>query len=272
MAIDGNGLLYIANYGAIGANANSIFVFNTRVAGQPPFIAAIAPAGLDGPTRLAFDSGGNLCATNTRGNSITCYTVPAGHLASRCVNPNITRPLGIAFDANGGFYVANNASVALFNPPCQLVPPLINFMAPGVMTIEGQTLFLGLGPVASPDSVNEYSLNHFPGPVLQAFAASGPTGLAFDNVGNNQKLLLVTDYYSNQVAAFLPNGVQVNPPLVGTPNGGANPSGILDQPEGISVDSQERVCVSNSGNNTVYCWKLAIRPGPTLVWTPLWSL
>ena len=167
------------------------------------------------------------------------------------MNGNIDRPLGIAFDANGKLYVSNNGTsannVAVFTPTMHLVPPSPvnqdatpqNFTSPSVIAIDGQSLFLGLGPVNSPDSVREYSVNQFLLPNLHpmnVFAASGPTGLAFDNVkiGDN-RLLLVTDYYSNQVAPFLlnqfgafPPGSALTPPITGSTSGpGPPPTGFL---------------------------------------------
>src|SRR5208282_4111859 len=69
---------------------------------------------------ILFDSFGNLWVANGGNNTLTVFGdlgAPGGQLLQTISNSAISRPLGLAVDAYGDFYVADNSnnSVVAFN-------------------------------------------------------------------------------------------------------------------------------------------------------------
>jgi streptogramin lyase len=218
--------------------------------------------GISSPTRLAFDSSGNLWVTNLGNNTITVYgdlTAQGGTLIQTISNSAISRPLGLAVDVYGDFYVADNStnSVVAFNIDDQLVETLTEdksgfpFLAPGVLVIHGQDIYGGFGPCSAGErsksscdnAVIGYNVGEFltGDPVEKTVVytypnQTGPTGVAFDKKNN-----VYVSYYTT------PSWVKYNASGVfqfEVQNG-------VNGPEGIQLDKTGNVYVSNSAGNNI---------------------
>jgi streptogramin lyase len=250
---DNEAHLWLANYGdnnvlELGIGNCTATILNTIT------------NGINGPTRLAFDSSGHLWVTNTSSNTITVYDdlgSAGGKLIKTISNAAIQHPLGIAVDAYGDFYVANNtqSNIATFNINDGLVETLTQdnsgfpFLDPGVLVIYGQNIYAGLGPCSLENSkascdnaVISYNVGEFltgdPQEVIKYAAPgqTGPTGVTFDNQG----FVYVSYYTTPSWVVYTPKGKKKLEVQDGV--GG---------PEGIQLDSSGNVYVSNSRLNTI---------------------
>jgi sugar lactone lactonase YvrE len=216
--------------------------------------------GVNNPTRLVFDSTGRLWVTNLGNNSVTVYRHSGSGkwmLVKTITNQHISRPLGLAVDAYGDLYVADNStnSVVAFNIDDGFVESLTNdkqgyeFIAPGVLVIHGQNIYAGFGPCSvlvvfgcEQDEVISYNVGEFltrnpkEGTVYSASNQTGPTGVAFDKHGN----VYVSEYTTPSWVKYSPSG-KVRLEVQDGVNG----------PEGIALDSSGNVYVSNSAANNI---------------------
>ena len=131
--------------------------------------SVFASTGVSGPLGLAFDAAGNLYVANNISNTIEKFT--PGGVGSLFASTGVSHPYGLAFDAAGNLYVANNPGTGDLS---------------GDNTIEKFT----------PGGVGSVFANFGPG------ETSGPTGLAFDSVGN----LYVTINELTLIERFTPDG------------------------------------------------------------------
>jgi sugar lactone lactonase YvrE len=180
-------------------------------------------AGVSGPSRLAFDTLGNLYVANTTANTITEYdtvytnTGPGPGTLIRTISGSfIQRPNGVAVDAYGDVYISNGGtnSVVAVNVDGGLVETLtvdnsgFSFTAPGPLAIHGQDLYLGLGPQPGENAVISYNVGEFltSNPkervVYTNSVNTGPTGIAFDSAGN----VYVSDVYSGSWVQYNSSG------------------------------------------------------------------
>ncbi len=106
LAVDANGNLWAANYGA-----NNILEFNSDYVLQSKVITA----GINAPTGVAFDLAGNLWVSNSATSnggtygSISMYTKGAQIKAATITN-GIGGPRGLAIDGLDNLWVANQGS------------------------------------------------------------------------------------------------------------------------------------------------------------------
>ena len=235
----------------VSQNSNNLIVtYNTMV--SPPTSMTFASTGLSGPVDLAFDSAGNLYATNNSGNTIEKFTpggvgsffasvanpyglavdsagnvfvshtvsgvssieklTPAG-VGSVFVSTGVSGPTGLAFDSAGNLYVANNINntIERFTPggvgsvfasTGVSHPYGLAFDSAGNLYVANNP---GTGELAGDNTIERFT----PGGVGSVFAnfgpgeSSGPTGLAFDSVGN----LFVTINGMSLIEKFTPDGV-----------------------------------------------------------------
>jgi uncharacterized protein (TIGR03437 family) len=146
------------------------------------------------------------------------------------------RPVAVAVDKNGDLYVADtgNGRVLRFPQPFNQTGPI------------RANLVLGKpGFFTNPSDANFAS----------ASTMAGPSGLAFTNEGN----LLVSDALLNRVLLFVrsPNGdfTNVASRVLGQPNmtssAPSNAPDGLSGPQGLAVDSSNRIYVADRGNNRI---------------------
>jgi len=238
---------------------------------------ATITAGMNAPTRLAFDAAGNLYVTNTGNNTVTVYNSSLTQITTATISTGLSRPLGIAVDQSGNVYVANNGknSIAIFtgspSSGFTLQSTLTKdgsgnaFLAPGVLqfaSVNGaNVLVVGLGPEITPDSLQAYStpLTALSSPIgsLSNYKCvsgpSGPTAIAFANLSNpTSAMVYVGNLYSGNVTgygvtSFLGgSGARCVTPAITTTSNSA-----VKYPEGVAVDAYGNVFVANFGNSTV---------------------
>ena len=149
---------------------------------SPPTPTTFASTGLNGPVDLAFDSAGNLYASNNRGNTIEKFT--PGGVGS--VFASVVNPYGLAVDSAGNVYVSNTVSG---------VSSIEKFTPGGVGSVFASTGVSGPFGLAFDSAGNLFVANNInntiekftPGGVGSVFASTGvnhPYGLAFDAAGN----------------------------------------------------------------------------------------
>jgi len=241
LAFDSNGNLWVANSGT-----NQVLELNPS---NGKVLNKITK-GISGPIRLAFNSLGNLWVVNWGNGTITGYDKNL-HLFSTYQDAG--GPAGVAVDAYGDTYIANNQAndiVALNEGFGRLVETLtqdkngFSFTAPGALAINGRNLYAGFGSGDSENAVISYNVGEFLTHDPQEITLyndnvnTGPTGIAFDSQGN----VYISCLYSGTAVKYK-LGKGSKPVLViSQANGG---------PEGIAVDTRGKIYVSNSNLNNI---------------------
>ena len=198
-------LLYVSQ-----ANNNTIVNYDTTA--SPPTPTTFAGTGLNYPTDLAFDSAGNLYASNVAGSTIEKFT--PGGVGS--LFASVVKPYGLAFDPAGNLYVGSTfsgvSSIEKFTPggvgsvfasTGVSHPYGLAFDAAGNLYVANNP---GTGPLPGDDNTIE---KFTPGGVGSVFANfgpginDGPLGLVFDSVGN----LFVNVNGDSLIEKFTPGGV-----------------------------------------------------------------
>jgi streptogramin lyase len=244
---DGSGNLWVANSGAnqvLEVNPTNGVILNTIT------------ESVSSPTRLAI-SGDDLYVTNLGTNNVTVYDMPTLTLELTINSPAINRPLGIAVDAYGDVYIANNASsannVIALNINGRLAETLTQdnsgyqFIAPGALTIHGKNIYAGFGRNVGENAVISYNVGEFltdyPLEIVMYNdnVNTGPTGVAFDSKG----YVYISEYTSGTAVKYAPNEGRHPVLVISQGTGGC---------EGIAVDNSGNIYVSNSiyNNITVY--------------------
>jgi sugar lactone lactonase YvrE len=123
ITFDGAGDLFVENESDNTITflpANSVPIFGQTV---PTTILPTTIEGLDGPTSMAFDAGGDLFVSNSDSNTITVDPASSGTIFGQSVTANVVAslssatglngPFGIAFDTAGNLYIVNNSANAV---------------------------------------------------------------------------------------------------------------------------------------------------------------
>lgn len=163
--------------------------------------------------------------------------------------------MALAVDAYGDVYIGNNSqnTVTALNIDNGLIETLsqdnsgFQFTAPGVMTISGKNIYAGFGPDFGDNAVISYNVGEFltNNPkeitVYNDNVNTGPTGIAFDVVGN----VYISEYTSGTAVKYSRSNGQTPVLVISQGTGGC---------EGIAVDKAGNIYVSNSPLNdiTVY--------------------
>lgn len=242
LAFDASGNLWVANSGA-----NQVLEVNPTN-GQ---VLSTITESVSSPTRLAF-SGDELYVTNLGTNNVTVYDIANLQLETTINSTAINRPLGVAVDAYGDVYIADNSAnnVIALNTNGRLAETLTQdnsgyqFGAPGALVIHGRNIYAGFGPGSGKNAVISYNVGEFLTGYPQEITVyndnvnTGPTGVAFDSEGN----VYISEFYSGTAVKY-DLGYGHKPVLVISQDVGA--------PEGIAVDSSGNIYVSNSSLNTI---------------------
>jgi uncharacterized protein (TIGR03437 family) len=244
LAVDSKGNLYIADSDAnvvrmVTASGIISTVAGNGTAGYSGNNGPAASASLNGPSGLAVDAAGNLYIAETNNNRvrkvsagiITLYAGSGANsisaLSGTAATLPLSTPVGLAIDASGNLYVSSEDYVLV-----------MQITASGVMS-----LFAGHGYSGTSDGDG--------GPATSAHFLS-PTALAVDANEN----LYIADNVAEVVRKV--NAAGVITEIAGTPNmlglggdGGASTAALLFGPDGLAVDKNGNVLVSDYGNNRV---------------------
>jgi len=225
------------------------------VIGQPTFggyIGTTTPGGLNSPSYVAFDPGGNLWVTDQGNNRVLEFTAPfsTGEKASVVIGQtdftsyapasttsakSLFEPLGIGFDAKGDLWVVDSADHRV-----------LDYTAP-FSTDESASMVIGQTSLTTGSSSTG----------LNAYA------IAFDSSGN----LWVSDGISGvgESAAPLFTGeavTQMLGPKMITTNS-TSPGSKLSDPQVIAFDSANNLWVADYGHGRVIEYGSGASPSAT---------
>jgi sugar lactone lactonase YvrE len=256
VAFDANGNLWVTQ----AALSNAVLEYTASqlsASGTPTPAVTLSGGSLDVPIGLAFDASGNLWVANLAASSVVEFTVsqlassgsatPAVALSAS--SGSLNGPVGLAFDASGNLWVANNG-------PNTVVEFTVSQLAATGSPTPAVTLSATAGSIASPQSIafdahgnlwlanggdttvvafspSQLASTGTPTPAvtLSATAGSlnGPEGLAFDASGN----LWVANFVGPSVVEFTASQLVVS----GSPTPNVTASGSsLVAPVGLAFD------------------------------------
>jgi hypothetical protein len=266
VTVDGAGRLWIAD-----TSNNRVLEFDApltsdRVAdaviGQANFThnlpnrgGLIGPSGFDTPLGLALDAAGNLYVAEFSNQRVLEFNTPlsSGGTADRVFGQSdfthntphaptansLAYPFGVALDAHGNLYVADNDNARVLEYDTPLV--------------SGATADRVFGqPTFSSNSPNSTGLN--------ASSLSGPVGLALNAQGD----LFVADSSNNRVLQYttpLTAGVTADRVFgqpsftVNTLNTNGLSAASLDQPYGVAVAAAGDLLVADTGNQRALAYR-----------------
>jgi sugar lactone lactonase YvrE len=215
---DGAGALWVIDGGTVatgGSVAPALQKFTAaqlaalNTTGSPLPSVTIAPGVFKFPQQAVFDIQGQLWVSDNGANAVYVFTAQQLAASSTTLTPAITitsnpafnGPLGIAFDAQGNLYVANNATTTIFKFKAGTLPSGAGAFeaAPDVvLSDDGQGSIQGPWALAFDFAGNLWSSNaNAPDTVVQFASNSlGATGaptpavtLAPTSVGGNASLV-----------------------------------------------------------------------------------
>jgi sugar lactone lactonase YvrE len=233
VAFDHQGNMWIVN-----DNSNTVVEYGVALLAASstptPTVTLSLPSGSDSYA-LAFDGQGNLWVANNGGNDIVEFTAaqltasgaptPAITISETPPQPgNLQEPIGLAFDAHGNLWVANNAVSGIVEYSASqlttsgsptpavtltgnaiLYPNDIAFDSSGNLWISNSAYTNGLGDGRIVEySASVLSAGGSPPPTTVIDLPPGgqygavPTGLAFDNAGN----LWYADAYNSLIGEY----------------------------------------------------------------------
>jgi serine/threonine-protein kinase len=237
------------------------------------------------PTGVATDTAGNIYVADYRNNLIRKIS-PAGLVSTltggglqgaangTAINSSFNQPTGVAVDASGNVYVADNGNHLIREvSPNGNVTTLAGSGIPGSANGTGTAASFNFPQGVAVDAsgnvyVADYGNNMIrkisPAGAVTTLAGSGetgagnspdtvsfnkPIGLALDAAGN----IYVADFGNNMVRKVTPAGVVST--LAGSiTSGSANGTGAaasFNGPTGVAVDASGNVYVADYGNNLI---------------------
>jgi YVTN family beta-propeller protein len=228
VAFDTAGNLWVANN-----TGNQVLELNPTTGA----VLNTLTTGISGPTRLVFDDS-NLYVTNFNSDTVTVYNKSLK--LTRTIS-GLSHPLGVAVDTYGDVYVANNLAnnIVAFNIAGDNVLTLTEdesdfpFSAPGALAISGQDIYVATigGDVISYNVGN--FLTAFPYEITKFTdsVSTGPTGIIVKGS------VYICYRYSNDVVKYNATGKKL-----------LTISSNLSLPEGIAVDKDNNIYVSNAAS------------------------
>jgi sugar lactone lactonase YvrE len=197
---------------------------------------------------IAFDGSGNQYVTDYGGDKVHKYDA-AGQLISTNSDAYIYKPLGIAFDSSGNYWVANGQGLRknVFDPPLGYIN---QYDSSGTYVSEINLGGTGPFPIAEGLAIKNngdlyislYNVNKvvkYSSGSLSEFISSGlsaPGGLAFDSAG----YLYVANSGANSIIKYDSSGTAVQ---TITTN--------LNAPRGLTIDSAGNLFAANAGDSTI---------------------
>jgi len=290
--------LYLAN-----AGGNQVVVYDLVRSGATGAVTAVnlettITSDIVNPSRLALDATGQfLYVANFGGSSISNAWVSvydtannnAEVTANKISTGSITRPLGVAVDANGIVYVADNASnaISVYQPQSgggykeASFSPLLadaagnSFPAPGALSFYSVSAgdFLVVGTNAGNVFVYPAPLTNTSTPLYTlshsacSSAPTGPTGFALLVRGisggtQSDSSFFITNFQGGDVLDYDFNNFFASNTCP-TPHT-QTPSGSNSSPEGVAVDAFGNVFVTNAGANSLFVYVGGLSASPTL--------
>ncbi len=282
IAYDAAGNLYIANFW------NNTITRETPGGSGSTFVSS----GLNHPDGLAFDAAGNLYIANDGNNTVSEVMAsqlagPAPYTPTTFVPasavPGLKGPAGLAFDAAGNLYVANQTNNTVSKvTPGGTVSTIVSAglaLPYGLAFDKSGDLFIA-NPGVGNATVSEVMASQLAGPAqstatpIPASAGLGlPAGLAFDAAGN----LYVADLENNTVSKVTPGGAistvvaRLNGPIAlaffaGNLYVANHDTGTVSKvaltppastfagyngPDGVAIDAAGNLYVGNVSNGTI---------------------
>ena len=236
LAIDASGNIYVADQGNNAIRKITPGAVVTTVAGSGTAGNSNGPvlsATFNAPSGIAVNSAGNLYVADCNNNEIRLVNLSTGQVTTFAGNTtpgnsggtgagaSFNHPCGIAIDASGNFYIADN----LNNEIRKITPGSV------VTTLAGNGT---QGYANGVDSVAEFS---------------GPMGLALDKSSN----IYVADAGNNLIRVVATAGTVST--LAGTGTSGSNNAignlATFNSPYTVSLDAGGFLYVGDYGNNMV---------------------
>jgi sugar lactone lactonase YvrE len=229
---------------------NPIYVFTPDgTPGTPSIFATIGSTATDGILGVAFDSGGNLFASDAVGVGRIIKITPAG--AQSTFASGLNFPVGLAFDSAGNLFEADNFSGTIFKftPPFTDSGNVPSPFACGLTSPRG-VVFDSAGKLYVSDDGGDMDgqgkiLTFSSGGTQSTFAIglNYPRGLAFDSAGSLYVVEKRTDASvdGGDIIKFTPTGTRTRDTnIIATATG-------LAQPIGIALDGASNAFVVESG-------------------------
>jgi sugar lactone lactonase YvrE len=285
-------LLYLAN-----AGGNQVLIYNITRSATTGAVTALnlnasITADIVNPTRLALDATGEFLYVTNFGPSgsngwVSVYDTLNGNaeLTADKISAGISRPLGVAVDKSGDVYVAENSAdaISVFQPqsgggfaqasfsPIAADGAGNQFFAPGALAFYslvnlGDYIVVGTGN--GNELVYAAPLTNTSTPLFALSdstcigAPAGPTGFALSAgiFGGLAPSFFISNYYGGDVLdygfASFASGGACPAPLTQTPSNSNN------GPEGVAIDADGNVFVTNAGGNSLVVYPAAALGAP----------
>jgi sugar lactone lactonase YvrE len=239
-----------------------------------------AASGLSAPQGFAFDASGDLFITSANTNTLTVVPANTGTIFGQFVNHNVAtqvevatgleEPVGVAFDAAGDLFIADESggnvsmipanAVPIFNqsvPTTTLATSLAGLDGPIAMAFDaGGDLFvsnvnsntISVDPTSTGSLFGQFVTANVPTQLTAATGLDSPYGIALDTQGD----LFIVNNLSNSITVVPANngtlfGQSVTANVATTLSAATG----LDSPYGIVVDANGDLLISNFANNTI---------------------